>query len=119
VRYVSVGDEVSEHVLTVPVAVNLVSSDEAAAAAPDLEVTEEVHLLRAARARDAAVQLADAGDFEAAQSVAMQADAELRSAGLDAEADALAAERLLPHNYSPQARKQLRYESNLRRRRRN
>lgn len=119
VRYVSVGDEVNEHVLTVPVAVNLVSSDEAAATAPDLEVTEEVHLLRAARARDAAVQLADAGDFEAAQRVAMQADEELRSAGLDAEADTLAAERLLPHNYGPQARKQLRYESNVRRRRRN
>jgi Ca-activated chloride channel homolog len=32
VRYVAVGEEVAEHTLTVPVAVNLVSADEAAAA---------------------------------------------------------------------------------------
>jgi Ca-activated chloride channel family protein len=118
VRYVSVGDGVNEHVLTVPVAVNLVSSDEAAASAPDLAVTEQVHLLRAARARDEAVRLADAGDFEGAQTVAMQADAELRGAGLNPEADAFDAKRLLPPNYGPRARKQLRYESQLRRRRR-
>src|SRR5215213_168567 len=68
VRYVSVGDEVAEHVLTLPIVVNAVSAAEAAAAGPDAEVHEEVLILKAARARDEAIRLADAGDLGAAKS---------------------------------------------------
>jgi Ca-activated chloride channel family protein len=118
VRYVSVGDEVAEHTLTVPVAVNLVSANEAAAASPDLEVTEEVLVLTAARARDEAIRLADEGDFDAAQHVIEKTEARLRHAGLRAEADALDTQLLSADRYDPLARKQLRYESNLRRRKR-
>ena len=66
-RYVSVGAKVEQHELTIPLAVNLVSADEAAASAPDLEVREEVLVLKAARARDEAIRLADAGENEQAQ----------------------------------------------------
>jgi hypothetical protein len=44
-RYVAVGAEVKAHEVKIPVTVNLVSADEAAAAAIDHEVTEEVWLL--------------------------------------------------------------------------
>ena len=66
-RYVSVGAKVEQHEVTIPLAVNLVSADEAAASAPDLEVREEVLVLKAARARDEAIRLADAGENEQAQ----------------------------------------------------
>ncbi len=68
-RYVSVGDQVEQHALTIPVVVNRVSADEAAAAAPDLQVHEEVLVLTAARARDEAILLADAGRYEEGQRV--------------------------------------------------
>jgi Ca-activated chloride channel family protein len=118
VRYVSVGDEVAEHTLTVPVAVNLVSADEAAASSPDLEVTEEVLVLKAARARDDAIRLADAGDFDEAQRTLAKTERHLRAAGMNAEADALDAQRLSAKHYGAIARKQLRYESAARRRKR-
>ena len=66
-RYVSVGAKVEQHELTIPLAVNLVSADEAAASAPDLAVREEVLVLKAARARDEAIRLADAGENEQAK----------------------------------------------------
>ena len=116
VRYVSVGEKVSEHTLTVPVAVNLVSSDEAAAAAPDLEVTEEVHVLRAAQARIDAVRLADAGDFDAAHALLSTTQENLRARGFHAEADALDAGLVAPASYNGPNRKQLWYESQQRRR---
>ena len=64
-RYVSVGEEIAAHELSIPVTVNMVSSDEAAAAGTDHEVTEEVVVLRAARAQDEAHRRADQGDFMA------------------------------------------------------
>jgi Ca-activated chloride channel homolog len=118
VHYVSVGDEVAERTLTVPVAVNLVSADEAAAAGADLEVREEVLVLEAARARDEAVRLADEGDYDAAQQVLAATDSDLRAAGMHAEADTLDAGLVSPAAYSPISRKALRYESTERRRRR-
>ena len=48
-RYTSVGDEVAAHEITLPIKVNLVSADEAAGE-PDQEVTEEVLILKSARA---------------------------------------------------------------------
>src|SRR5215210_3000349 len=77
-RYVSVGDEVRQHELTIPVVANLVSADEAAAADPDLEVREEIHVLEAARARQEAVELADRGDYGAAQAKLQAFAADLR-----------------------------------------
>lgn len=65
VRYVAVGEDIAAHELTVPVVVNLVSSDEAAAAELDAEVTDEIWLLRAAHARKHAIEQADAGNWEA------------------------------------------------------
>jgi Ca-activated chloride channel family protein len=116
VRYVTVGDEVAEHTLSVPVAVNLVSADEAAAAAPDLEVTEEVLVLKAARARDEAIRLADAGDFDGARRLLRKTEVVLRAAGLDAEADTVDARRLTIDDYRVE-RKRLRYDADDRRRR--
>ena len=61
-RYVSVGAQIEQHELTIPLVVNLVSANEAAASAPDIEVREEVLVLKSARARDEAIRLADAGE---------------------------------------------------------
>ena len=101
-----------------PVVVNLVSADEAAAAAPDFEVTEEVLVLKAAQARDEAMRLADAGDFDAARRIVLTTQQQLRLAGMHTEADALDADILAQDTYSPAARKRLSYDANQRRRRR-
>jgi Ca-activated chloride channel family protein len=80
VRYVAVGPEVAAHEVTVPVSVNLVSSDEAAAAGPDHEVTEEVVILKAARAQDEARARADAGDLDGAKRLLRSTASRLRRA---------------------------------------
>jgi hypothetical protein len=46
-----------------PLVVNLVSADEAAAQTPDAEVVEEVVILQAARAQEQAREPADSGEF--------------------------------------------------------
>ena len=125
-RYVSVGDEIAEHTVTLPVAVNLVSAHEAAASQPDLEVREEVLVLRAARARNEAVRLADAGDLAGAEKLLSASAHSLRdaSAAMPAHADLLSAEagaldELAPGlaRYDAIARKRLIYEANRRQRR--
>jgi Ca-activated chloride channel family protein len=118
-RYVSVGDEIAQHEVTIPVAVNLVSADEAAAAAPDLAVREEVLVLRAAQARDEAIRRADAGDHLGAEEVLSQTALELRAAGRADEAEALEELRpaVAPSSYDAAVRKSLHYQSNLRRKR--
>ena len=50
-----------------PVVVNAVSADDAAASVPDAEVTEEVTVLLSARAQEEARDLADAGRLDEAQ----------------------------------------------------
>ncbi len=65
VRYAAVGGDVAVHEVTVPVIVNLVSSDEAAAVEVDSEVTDEIWLLRAATARRDAITDFDADDYDA------------------------------------------------------
>ncbi len=100
-RYVSVGDEIAHHELTIPVTANAVSAAEAAGIAPDGEVQEEVLLLKAARAREEAIRLADTSNFDAAQHT-------LREAGVDFDISAAA--------YSPAARKRLWYDQHQARR---
>ncbi|MBD0328941.1 MAG: VWA domain-containing protein [Thermoleophilia bacterium] len=118
-RYVSVGDAITQHEVTIPVTVNLVSAAEAAAAAPDLAVREEVLVLKAAQARDDAIARADAGDHTAADDVLARTALELRAEGRPEEADALEELRpsVAPPSYDAAARKRLHFGSNLRRRR--
>jgi len=77
-RYVSVGEEIAAHEVTIPVTVNLVSADEAAAAEADHEVTEEVVVLMSARAQEQARSHADRGEFDSAKKVLGDAASELR-----------------------------------------
>ena len=79
VRYVGIGDEVTAHELHVPVLVNLVSADEAAAAGPDAEVVEEVVILQGAKAQEEARKLAGEGNFEGAGKLLRDSANELRS----------------------------------------
>ncbi len=65
-RYVETGMQIAQHQVMVPVTVNLVSADEAAASEADHEVVEQVVILEAARATKKARDLADRGDFDAA-----------------------------------------------------
>jgi Ca-activated chloride channel family protein len=118
IRYVSVGGQIAQHELTVPVLVNAVSASEAAAVAPDPEVREEVLVLKAARARDDAIGLADAGDHDAARQLLAERHHELRSAGLAAPADELLedAELVSPGSYDAVSRKRLHYRSQQSRR---
>ena len=84
-RYVSVGEGLVAHETTIPVVVNLVSADEAAAAELDREVVEEVVLLAAARARREATEHADRGDFDAARYALAEAATALRSIEPDSQ----------------------------------
>ena len=77
-RYVSVGEQIAAHEVTIPVTVNLVSADEAAAAEADHEVAEEVVVLMSARAQEQAREHADRGEFDAATKVLGEAASELR-----------------------------------------
>ncbi|HET9723163.1 MAG TPA: VWA domain-containing protein, partial [Actinomycetota bacterium] len=76
-RYVSVGQEVAHHQVRIPLTVNLVSADEAAATSPDAEVTEEVVILSSAQAGRQARELADRGDYEGAERTLRDAVEEL------------------------------------------
>jgi len=117
-RYVSVGDDVTAHELTIPVTVNLVSADEAAAAELDHDVTEEVWLLDAARARKEAIESADSGDFDAARSrlsstadmMRAQAAGSFRESEMLIEAEALEAHALGADSGDPMWRKRIRSE---------
>jgi Ca-activated chloride channel family protein len=91
VRYVAVGDEIAAHELHVPVLVNLVSADEAAAVAPDAEVVEEIVVLKGARAQEQARALAQDGRFDEASSLLEERAKDLRRI---APASARAAELL-------------------------
>ena len=77
-RYVTIGAPAAAHQLRIPITVNLVAADEAAAQELDHEVVEEVVLLRAARARRDAARLADQGDYDAARKTLAEAGEQLR-----------------------------------------
>ncbi len=122
-RYVSVGDAIEEHTVTIPVAVNLVSANEAAAAQPDLEVQEEVLVLKAARARAEAIRLMDEGDHHAARQALGGTASQLRAASYalpPMQAAALSEEAAMLDALESAAsldRKRMRFEANLRQRR--
>jgi Ca-activated chloride channel family protein len=128
VRYATVGSEVGLHEVTVPVMVNAVSAEEAAQAGPDAEVAEEVLILKAARAQEEAMRLADEGRFDEARSRLSGAADELRTA---APASRKAAELLeqaermehvspmmAPASYTSATRKRMHYEQRARKERR-
>ncbi|HET7483431.1 MAG TPA: hypothetical protein VFK89_11280, partial [Actinomycetota bacterium] len=62
----------------IPMKVNLVSADEAAASGPDNEVIEEVVILKSARAQEEARKKADSGDYGGAAKTLRSAATELR-----------------------------------------
>lgn len=116
------GEPVASHQATVPLTVNAVSADEAAAATADPDVTDEVVVLTAARATGEARQLADGGDDEAAARVLREAATELRavaprsdrSASLMRQADILehTVGELHANVYGPASSKRLHYGAN-------
>jgi Ca-activated chloride channel family protein len=128
IRYVSVGDEVAMHELTVPLVVNAVSADEAATVVPNADVSEEVTILLSARAQDEARELADRDQYdeasrklrEAADRLRVAAQASARSEELEAEA------RRLEHRsgefsegmYDARSRKLMTFENRMRKERR-
>ena len=124
-RYVSVGEQVAAHDVTVPLTVNVGSAEDAAAAGVDHEVLDEVLILQAAKARDEARKRFDEGDFEGGHNALRTTSAVLRRAKSGPRAKELQAEADLldslvtdvDHStYSPLSAKQMHYDSNIRRR---
>ena len=76
-RYVTIGDQVAPHEATIPLNVNLVSSDEAARA-PDTEVIEEVVILKSAQVQEEARTRARTGDLDGAQRLLRDTAKDLR-----------------------------------------
>src|SRR5207253_2770922 len=68
-RHVAVGAEVAVHEVRIPLMVNVVTPEEASGADPDHAVVEEVLILRAARIRDEARDLAGRGDYDAGRAL--------------------------------------------------
>jgi Ca-activated chloride channel family protein len=125
-RYVKVGEKVATHETTIPVIVNLVSADEAAAAELDQEVVDEVVPLHAANARKEAARQADAGRFDIARSMLRDAADEIlriaplsdRSAELMDEVSMLETHTfaMTESDYEPLTRKRMINESRRRNR---
>ncbi|HEY7703289.1 MAG TPA: VWA domain-containing protein [Acidimicrobiia bacterium] len=63
------GEEVKLHTRTVPIVVNIVPAKDAADEAGDISVTEEVVILKAAKGRRQARDLADQGDLDGARAL--------------------------------------------------
>lgn len=80
VRWVSVVGQVELHTVTIPVEVNIVSRPDAAAAPVSTAVTEEVTVLKVARARRFAHEAAQHGDYGAASASLLVAADTIRSA---------------------------------------
>jgi Ca-activated chloride channel family protein len=78
IRYVTVGDEVAMRQVRVPLVVNVVTPEEAAGAGPDQAVVEEVLILRSARIRDEARDLASRGETKASLSLLADTSKHLR-----------------------------------------
>ena len=120
-RSTTIGREIAQHELRLPLVVNLVAADEAAASEADREVTEEVIVLTSARAQKQARELADRGKFDEAHEVLSDAAKELRRVAKDsAQAEELAAqagmlseslEMMSPASYDLRARKRMSYQS--------
>jgi Ca-activated chloride channel homolog len=127
-RYVRVGDEIAMHELTVPVVVNAVNAADAASAAPNGEVTEEVTILLSARAQDEARELADRGRYdeassrlhEAAESLRKVANGSARAQELEVQAQRLEhhSAELSGGRFDALSRKQMTFENRERKQRR-
>lgn len=127
-RYVSIGDQIAAHEVTLAVVVNVVTAEEAAQAEADHAVVDEVLVLKTAKARDEARRLADMGDFEGGRSLLQASAAELRlsapgsskAAELLAEADLLDDVRgaLAAPSYDASTQKRLHYDAHRTRRKR-
>ena len=127
VRYVEIGEQVAMHELSLPLVVNAVSADDAAAAVPDAEVTEEVVVLLATRAQDEAREAADDGRYDVAQKVLKEAAQNLRATAKgSARADELLAQadafeqrtNMLAPESSMLERKRMTYENRTMKQRR-
>jgi hypothetical protein len=108
---------------TVPVVANAVSAAEAASVEADAAVQEEVLVLKAARARETAIRLADGGDHAHAQSLLHAAAADLDAlpselARAQAEELRAAEMRIAPALYDASSRKQIWFDKHRAQRRR-
>ena len=127
-RYTAIGEQIAVHEVQIPVTVNLVSADEAAAAEADHEVTEEVIVLLSARAQEQAREHADRGEFDAAGKLLGDAASELRKMAPSAKApeELLAQAETLEQNqrwmsqgtYAAASRKMMRFQERTSRQRR-
>jgi len=107
--------------MTMPLLVNVVPGAQADADQPDIRVTEEVLILKAARARDEAKRRADACDFDGGTEALRLAAEDLRAAAehserkdeLLAQADKLDAwhNHLSPASWDALSSKAMHYES--------
>ena len=79
VRHVAVGSEVALHDVRIPLMVNVVMPEEASGANPDHAVVEEVLILRAARIRDEARDLAGRGDYDTGRALLADVAKQLRT----------------------------------------
>ena len=120
-RYVSVGAQIEQHELTIPLVVNLVSANEAAASAPDHRSARggaraEVGAGRATRPSASPTPARTSRPWRLMERV----ESQLRTAGMSDEADALALEMPLldqaVYSADPANRKRMHFESHQRRR---
>lgn len=131
-RHVAVGAEVALHEVRIPLMVNVVTPEEASGADPDHAVVEEVLILRAARVRDDARDVAGRGDYDlgramlidTAKALRLHAARSPRADELNAEAVTLEDAAAWMDGTDPGARppsallKKMHYDSHAARRRR-
>jgi Ca-activated chloride channel homolog len=120
IRYVAVGNDIAAHELHVPVLVNLVSADQAAAVAPDA-VVEEIVVLKSARAQEKARSLAQDGRFDEASALLAERANDLRRIAptstrarlLLEQADEMEAfgDSMAPDAFDPARSKEMRYST--------
>jgi Ca-activated chloride channel homolog len=121
VRYVAVGEGIAAHELKLPITVNMVTADEAAAGESDVEVVEEVLVLKAAKAQEEARRKADSGDFEGAktllastaEALKKMAPGSKRSEELEQQAEQMEIHEayMSVEGYDPITRKKMLFES--------
>jgi Ca-activated chloride channel family protein len=121
VRYVSLGERIEAHELRLPITVNAVTADEAAQAAPDDGVVEEIVVLKSARAQREARERAEEGDFDTAQKLLREAAEDLRKVApgspraeellAQAEETVAFAESMSEGAYDETTKKNLRYSA--------
>ena len=120
-RYVALGPQIESHEVTIPLTVNIVSADDPGLAVADREVTDEVVILRAAKAQSQALEALDRGDFDGARKLLDETAEELERTASGSPQEAELRERATslrmrsqgledPASFDPMARKSLRYE---------